>query len=305
MNMSPFDAGVETSKAGLETPTAGESLAGNGAGASGGETGVPTVRPPKQERSRKTLERIASAALELLRESGLEGTTVSDIVERANTSVGSFYARFGGKDDLVRYLRDRFRDDVLRRWDARVGTVDWGAIPLDARVEAVVALLVEAFRDDWRLSRTLEGKEEKGDWWARGFRSHALGTLTSMLLIQGETLAYRDSERAVEVGYRMAAGAIRDAVEVAQQGGDDGGPDGLASLAPELARAWTAYLKTWRPGATAEVEARTPLDLDGEAVAEAEAQPEAVSAVVGTLVPESAPAPKGRTEEVDFFDPWG
>jgi hypothetical protein len=104
----------------FEDPVGGEGASESGAKAFEGEADKPGVRPPKQERSRKTLERIVAAALELLQESGVEGTTVSDIVDRANTSVGSFYARFKGKDDLLRYLRDRFQDEVLDRWDQGV-----------------------------------------------------------------------------------------------------------------------------------------------------------------------------------------
>jgi AcrR family transcriptional regulator len=270
-------------------PVDGEGSSESGAEALEEEVDVPGVRPPKQERSRRTLERIVAAALELLQESGVEGTTVSDIVERANTSVGSFYARFKGKDDLLGYLRGRFRDEVLDRWDQGVETVEWAALPLGARVAEAVGLLVEAFRKDWRLSQVLWGVEEEGGWWAREFRKHALGTLVPALAVRREELAHGNPAQAVEVGFRMAAGAIRDAVEVHRNGAKDDGPGGFASLAPELARAWTAYLESWQPEPAAEAEEEPGLELAAEAEEKA-----------------TAPVPRPATPtEVDFFDPWG
>ena len=62
------------------------------------------LNAPKQSRSRQTLERIVQAALEILEGQGYAALTVKAVVERANSSVGSFYARFSGKEDLVDYL---------------------------------------------------------------------------------------------------------------------------------------------------------------------------------------------------------
>ena len=63
------------------------------------------INAPKQTRSRATLERISAAAVELIGEQGVEATTVAQIVARAESSVGSFYARFNTKEDLLEYLR--------------------------------------------------------------------------------------------------------------------------------------------------------------------------------------------------------
>jgi AcrR family transcriptional regulator len=289
MDKTISEGSSEVPESRFEDPVDGEGSSESGAKALEGEADAPGVRPPKQERSRKTLERIVAAALELLQESGVEGTTVSDIVERANTSVGSFYARFKGKDDLLGYLRDRFQDEVLDRWDQGVETVEWAALPLGARVAEAVGLLVEAFRKDWRLSQVLWGVEEEGGWWAREFRKHALGTLVPALVVRPEELAHGNPAQAVEVGYGMAAGAIRDAVEVDRDGAKDDGPGGFASLAPELARAWTAYLESWQPEPAAEAEEEPGLELAAEAEEKA-----------------TAPVPRPATPtEVDFFDPWG
>ena len=58
------------------------------------------LNPPQQSRSQRTLERIVAASLELLATQGPSGLTVQAVVDKADSSVGSFYARFKGKDDL-------------------------------------------------------------------------------------------------------------------------------------------------------------------------------------------------------------
>lgn len=53
---------------------------------------------------RHTKKKIVSAAWELFYEQGYENTTVDDIVEKSNTSKGSFYHYFEGKDALLSSL---------------------------------------------------------------------------------------------------------------------------------------------------------------------------------------------------------
>ncbi len=48
------------------------------------------------------MERFLQATRELLEERSFEEITVADIVERADRTVGSFYARFQDKDAVLR-----------------------------------------------------------------------------------------------------------------------------------------------------------------------------------------------------------
>ena len=101
------------------------------------------LNAPKQSRSRQTLERIVQAALEILEGQGYAALTVKAVVERANSSVGSFYARFSGKEDLVDYLGERVWDQALERWDEAVKARDWSEIDLEDIAEGSIALLVD------------------------------------------------------------------------------------------------------------------------------------------------------------------
>jgi AcrR family transcriptional regulator len=90
------------------------------------------------------LERIVRASLEILEEEGLTGLTVQAIVTRAKSSVGSFYARFSGKEDLLDYLEDRLWREAAIRWDRALAERDWSPLGLRGVAWGAVALLDEA-----------------------------------------------------------------------------------------------------------------------------------------------------------------
>ena len=70
---------------------------------------VPSERPGlpggKRDRNRRArVDSLASAALELFLEEGIEGTSIDDITKKARTAKGSFYRYFSGKEALVEAL---------------------------------------------------------------------------------------------------------------------------------------------------------------------------------------------------------
>lgn len=67
-----------------------------------------TVRPPRQYRSRQSLERILQAGLEVLAEGGYDAFTVDEVCRRAQVSIGSVYNRFGSKHALFLTIHTRF-----------------------------------------------------------------------------------------------------------------------------------------------------------------------------------------------------
>lgn len=60
--------------------------------------------------SRNTRMKIINAAWELFYENGYDSTTIEDIVERSETSKGTFYHHFNGKDALLSTLSYLFDD---------------------------------------------------------------------------------------------------------------------------------------------------------------------------------------------------
>ena len=62
----------------------------------------------REKKGRNTKKKIVSAAWKLFYEQGYDSTTIEDIVEESNTSRGSFYHYFEGKDALLGTLSEVF-----------------------------------------------------------------------------------------------------------------------------------------------------------------------------------------------------
>jgi AcrR family transcriptional regulator len=205
----------------------------------------PLFRPPKQARSRDTLERIAQAALDLMDEGGVENATVAAITARAGVSVGSFYARFAGKDDLIRYLQDRIWAEARNRWDASLKAHDWTSLSMEQVVEGVVGLLLLSFRADYHQREILGRERRQDEEGARrvfDFHQHILSTVTPLFLAHRDEISHPDPEWAIRLGYRFAVGAIREILELEGAVGVVDGASSADAIIPEMTRAWVAYL---------------------------------------------------------------
>ena len=73
-----------------------------------------TIRPPKQQRSRASYERVLAAAYGLLEQNGFEGFTVQEVAARANVSVGAIYDRFGNKETLLRTVHSQLMETMAQ-----------------------------------------------------------------------------------------------------------------------------------------------------------------------------------------------
>ena len=88
--------------------------------------------------SRNTRGRIVSAAWQLFYEQGYEHTTVEEIIEASQTSKGSFYHYFDGKDALLSTLSDLFDE----KYEALMETMD----PAMPALDQLLFLNSELFR---------------------------------------------------------------------------------------------------------------------------------------------------------------
>lgn len=170
-------------------------------------TSSSSLNPPKQPRSQRTLERIVAAALELLEQEGPDGVTVQAVVSRADSSVGSFYARFGGKDDLLHYLAERVWDEALERWAAAVEARSWSDMSLAEIVEGAVGLLIDVRRSRVGHLRELDYMAGGGDAYER-FRRELVGSLEKLLLERQGEMEHANPELAVRLGLSAVLGVI-------------------------------------------------------------------------------------------------
>jgi AcrR family transcriptional regulator len=113
------------------------------------------VTPPVQERARRTTDRIISAVEDLLKARPFERITVQEIVTRAGTTTGSFYARFASKDALLPYIYARYDADLSRRSAALFAEVPWERLTLTDIVRGRVRTMIDAYQERRWLLRAV------------------------------------------------------------------------------------------------------------------------------------------------------
>jgi len=81
----------------------------------------------KDEQKERSHETILESASRLLREKGISGARVADVMKGAGMTVGGFYAHFGSKDELIdgalRQTAERMRERLFARLDEKPASV--------------------------------------------------------------------------------------------------------------------------------------------------------------------------------------
>ena len=116
-------------------------------------TQIEWVRPTHQARSQETLERILEAAEEVVSEKGFDNATVSEIVRRANSSVGAMYARFNDKDSLLVVLHERFCEQALATTEAVLDPARWEGAPIAEILATALPFVVHVYQKKQGLLR--------------------------------------------------------------------------------------------------------------------------------------------------------
>ena len=247
------------------------------------------LKPPKQARSRATLARIERAAIGLIAEKGPDGANVQDITRRAKSSVGSFYARFDGKDELMAFLRARVWQDVRERWDEsgttsslRDGAIAGAAEPkesdagdgaqpqegLDSALFQLAGRIIRAFEPDARARRILETHRSPADVEdrARELVDHLAGDTAESLADHGSEIGHPHPQHAVRLALAFMIATARELTETESLNALRGDL-GVAELTVELWRMARGYLRQGPGGSDA--------------------------------------APKDGPAQIEFFDVWG
>ena len=105
-------------------------------------------KAPRQERSRRTVERILDAAAHIFHEQGYAAATTNDIADEARVSIGSLYQYFPNKDALLAALTRRHIES------ATAGLADLlGRLRADAGFERILREVVDFLVEQHDLDR--------------------------------------------------------------------------------------------------------------------------------------------------------
>ncbi|MGH0030415.1 MAG: TetR/AcrR family transcriptional regulator [Myxococcota bacterium] len=202
------------------------------------------IRPPQQARSQETLDRILDAAERLVTEKGFEDTPVSEVVQRAGSSVGAFYTRFEDKDALLHALYDRYYEQALATADHALDPQRWDGAPVDAIVPTVVGFLVEIYREQGGLIRAFVSRTQK-DPTFRARREqlyhHVSERLAGLLLARQAEIHHPHPDRAAAFGLSLVFSTL-DSVLLFGEMRSGAFVLSDEEFARELSRAYLAYL---------------------------------------------------------------
>jgi len=203
------------------------------------------LNEPRQERSRETLRRILDATEALLEEFRLEEIPVSEIVRRADSSVGSFYARFSGKEALFVALVDRYHEDVLAEIAALATDPGWNRTSLRGRARRYVRRVIEHCRRRRGLLRLrLQRRLAAGDAVAESERNRCMvEAMSGLFRTCRKQVRHADPDRAIEFALRTVDGVATAAIALDDVTASFGTVDDQR-LVDELSRTVVAYLTT-------------------------------------------------------------
>ena len=111
------------------------------------------MRPARQERSQRTLERLLDAAEVVIREKGFADATVADIARRADCSVGTFYRRFRDKRALLHALDERFAEEFRATMEEAVAPERWQGAPIVEILAGYIEFALKQGRTSAALQR--------------------------------------------------------------------------------------------------------------------------------------------------------
>jgi AcrR family transcriptional regulator len=166
---------------------------------------VEWVKPTHQARSQETLERILEAAEEVVSEKGLDSATVSEIVRRANSSVGAMYARFNDKDSLVTCLHERFCEQAIATTEAALDPTRWQGATIAEILTTALPFVVHVYRQKRGLIRAFFARGCSDSQFAE--RAARVGReiserLIALLIARRDEIKHPDPVLAVDFGLR-------------------------------------------------------------------------------------------------------
>lgn len=203
------------------------------------------VRSPQQARSRDTLRRIVDATRALLEEKPFDEISVTEITERARSSVGAFYNRFSDKEALLDYLDELYAREVIEQARAWADPEACEGASLRELIEGLLRFLVDFHRQRPGLLRTLILEARRHPEGAFRERTERMGSrippLLDILAARSEEITHPNPKRAVWLGFVLVFHTIRELI-LFPEALPPGPAPGDEELVAELTDVYLAYL---------------------------------------------------------------
>ena len=200
-------------------------------------------KPPQQSRSQETLDRILDAAEQVLAEKAFGEATLAEIMERAGVTVGAFYRRYPDKNALLRHLDERFFGEMLAKADVFFEPARWAGSTTREIIENLTREAVEVYAARRGLLRSLFLRARTDtvlQQSALHVNEQFISGLRGLLLERRAEMSHPDPDRAIELGFMMTIGSLRELVVFGETW--PAPPAHTPALAAEVARMYCGYL---------------------------------------------------------------
>jgi AcrR family transcriptional regulator len=114
------------------------------------------TRAPQQKRSIEKRERIIEAAYSLFCSQGYANTTAPEVAAAATVAVGSFYAYFKDKHDLLMTVMDRYMASYDETRTKAFAILDDPGIPLQDALRSLIESLIEVHENSKAFNSELK-----------------------------------------------------------------------------------------------------------------------------------------------------
>jgi len=151
------------------------------------------------------------AGARLLEDRSFSAITVSDIVAEAQSSVGSFYARFKDKDAFLAYLHAHYQEQVVEGVDALLDPARIADMDVEALLREVVPVFVQAHAEMQGLMRALHAQAAiDPEFRAREetLNHHIAERFAQALQPHRDSIGHPDPERAIDFAVVSMLGAL-------------------------------------------------------------------------------------------------
>ena len=201
----------------------------------------------RQERSRRTAERITSAALSLLERKSFGELSVAEIARKAGVSVGGFYARFPSKQALLQYFDATIVEGILERAGRELDSERLSGASARQVVTTYIRLAVRMFRRHRPVLqqvalRTRTSPDPVFKQRIRQANAFLHGRFRALLEERRAEIGHPDPQLAIDIGLTFVSATMREYVLFAAFR-PDFAPVKDGRLVRELTDAFCAYLR--------------------------------------------------------------
>ena len=197
------------------------------------------VRRPLQARSQQTLDRLLDATEALLDEQGLDKITVAEVVRRAGSSVGAFYARFADKEGLVRLVLERFTEQAIATTEAVLLPERWQGVPVADALETMLLFTLKIVRERRQLIAALivrSAQDPSLTALGEQLHEHICERMRALVAARGDRFTHEDPDTAIHVAVGMVLSFVESrAIHHTERMTDE-------RMATEMARLIVGYL---------------------------------------------------------------